>query len=237
MGCPAISLHPLRTFEILRTMPRPTFVKYDELSGDEIKHILLERFKTILDDVPYLQKHLTLPRVQMNLNITLLVYADQPTPEVLQIQDKFDIQGDMSFDGPPVKVEIEDQVSSAPKGGQPADQVREEHGLPVHRAVPQRDSRGEHVVVVDLPDGGQQHVQIDAEGKDPHYQFAKPGEQLEGNTVSGLGGMVVDRTGAAAQETGMPTTRVVLDQGRAGLKTGQMNRQNFGLNGRSPRDR
>ena len=219
-------------------MPRPNVQKYDELNGEEIRHVLIERFKSILDDVPYLQRHLTLPRVQMNLNITLLVYADQPTPDVLPIQDQFDIQTDVPYDGRPARIEADDTVSSAPRGGQPADQVREEHGLPVNRAVPQRDARGEHVVIVDTPDGGTQRVTLDAEGKSPEYKFAKPSEQVEGNLVVGVGGTKIDRTGSeAASEAGRPTTRAVIDQGRAGLREGNMNRQNFGLNGRSPRDR
>src|SRR5208282_6475830 len=121
-------------------MPRPSSVKYDELSGEEVKHILLERFKTILNGVPYLQRHLTLPRVRMSLNIMLEVYADQPTPEVLPIMDQFDILTDAPPVGTPVKIEIEDEVSSAPKGGKPADQVREEHGLPLNIPTSVRDS-------------------------------------------------------------------------------------------------
>lgn len=108
-------------------MPLPTGATFNELDGEEAKHVLLERFRARLNEVPYLQRHITLPRVRMTMQVTLELYADQPTPERHEISDQYNL------------VVLNDTVSAAPgPGGHPPDQVRDEHGLPA--TVPTRVS-------------------------------------------------------------------------------------------------
>jgi len=90
---------------------------YNDLNGEEIKSVLKQRFSAILDQVPFLQRHLTLPRVSMTMRVQLDQWADQPNPERLEIADSF---------------VIENKISAAPTpDGHPPDQVRDEHGLPI----------------------------------------------------------------------------------------------------------
>lgn len=107
-------------------MPLPSKLVYNDLSGDEIKHILAQRFVALLDQVSYLQKHITLPRVKMELQVQLTSYADQDKTEApLQINDS---------------VEVLSDAVDASKRGQRPDQIREQHGLPI--ATPMRDQFG-----------------------------------------------------------------------------------------------
>ena len=104
-------------------MPLASELVYNDLSGDEIKHILTERFMALLADVPYLQRHITMPRVRMELTITLSCWADQTNPDSQMIEDQVDV------------VTRSTKVDASPKGQHP-DQVREQFELPV--AVPVR---------------------------------------------------------------------------------------------------
>ena len=108
-------------------MPLPSHLVYNDLSGDEIKHVLTERFGQLLSQVPYLQKHITLPRVKMTLTISLDAWADQPTPERQSITDAVEIE---SRSLAHQHYDLSTVVNSAP-GGDPPDKVREEHNLPI----------------------------------------------------------------------------------------------------------
>lgn len=99
-------------------MPLPTGATFNELDGEEAKHVLVERFKARLSEVPYLQRHITLPRVRMTLSVTLELYADQPTPERHEIEDQYNL------------IVLNDTVDASPsRGGKPPDQIRDEHGI------------------------------------------------------------------------------------------------------------
>ncbi len=101
-------------------MSLPTGATFNELDGEEAKHVLMQRFRAKLDEVPWLQRHITLPRVRMSLLVQLELYADQPTPEVHAIEDEYNL------------IVLQDQVNVSPTpGGRPPDQVRDEHGLAV----------------------------------------------------------------------------------------------------------
>lgn len=121
---------------------------YDELNGEEVKAILLERVKTLLDGVPDFQRHLTLPRIRMFLNMRLEIYGRRvPLPNLVtdltlrtsEELDNLEVARDL---------EAEDQVNAdtgaAVPGtpfdgtGDPPDQVREAHGLPVMDIVKTR---------------------------------------------------------------------------------------------------
>ena len=110
-------------------MPLPRTLVYNDLSGDEVKHILAERFATLLSEVPYLQKHLTLPRVKMHLNVVLEVWADQATPETKQIMDQVEIRGEA--------MELSTTIDAS-RNGQPPDLIREQYGLGIPTPEPQR---------------------------------------------------------------------------------------------------
>jgi hypothetical protein len=98
-------------------MPLPAGLVFTELSGSEIKEILEQRFHSLLDAVPFLQRHLTLPRLSMTLTVHLDQWADQQTPERLTISDS---------------VTLENRISAAPTpDGHPPDKVREDHGLEI----------------------------------------------------------------------------------------------------------
>jgi len=113
-------------------MPLPSRLVYNDLNGAEVKHVLIERFIALLDQVPYLQKHITLPRVKMELQVQLDTWADQPTPERQTIRDEVDIMGENP--PPPLlsdsnSVLLQDFVNASPRGGKTPDQIRDEHGL------------------------------------------------------------------------------------------------------------
>jgi hypothetical protein len=176
-------------------VPLPSRVVYNDLSGDEVRHILEERFSRLLSDVPYLQKHLTLPRVKMTVTVHLDVYADQPNPERHTIQNSIDVVSDDAsvFAEPVFSGDATDSVSAAPgPGGKPPDQIRDEHGLGI--SVPTR--------------GSLNHTALE--------------DRVEGRKMSLPNGATVDRTGSDPIRPG--ATVVVQDFGRAGLAEGQFNR-------------
>ena len=106
-------------------MSLPTGITFNELDGEEAKAVLIARFKAKLDEVPYLQRHITLPRVKMSLLVQLELYNDQPTPERHEIEDEYNL------------IVLQDSVNASPTpGGRPPDQIRDEHGLPI--LTPQR---------------------------------------------------------------------------------------------------
>lgn len=138
-------------------MPLPNKLVYNDLSGDEIKHILMERFAALLGNVPYLQAHITLPRLKMSLSVDLDCYADQNEPERKTITDTLEITSETFH----LKAEVD-----ASSKGKPPDQVREEHGLGV--PTPKRSPLGplEDTVegrVTTLPNG----ATVDRTGQNP----------------------------------------------------------------------
>lgn len=138
-------------------MALPNKLVYNDLSGDEIKHILLERFAALLNGVPYLQPHITLPRLRMTLAVDLDCYADQEEPERQTIKDTVEITSE--------QFKLRTVVDASSKG-KPPDQVREEHGLGI--PTPQRSALGplEDTVegrVMTLPNG----ATVDRTGTNP----------------------------------------------------------------------
>jgi hypothetical protein len=102
----------------------PTGATFNELDGEEAKEILVKRFRARLDEVPYLQRHITLPRVKMSLLVTLSLYNDQPTPELHEISDEYSL------------LVLNDSVNVSPTpGGRPPDAVRDDHSLPIPQQI------------------------------------------------------------------------------------------------------
>jgi hypothetical protein len=105
--------------------------------------------------------------------------------------------------------EAESVDSTAPiAGGHPPDQIREMHHLPVSQPGPGPRDIGGHIATSD------------------NY----PVNQLDGREVEGMPGLRVSRTGSGTID-GIPTsanaTVAKIDQGPAGLRLGQMNRDQW----------
>lgn len=138
-------------------MPLSSEQVYDELNGAEIKQILLQRFKDLLDSVPDFQKHLTLPRVRMRLSVHLDIFGRR-NPS-LDILNDFTV----STREPESRIELAKELEaeeslSADTGvpvpgtpfdgeGDPPDQVREENDLPVAVSVRDRVTRATQQVI------------------------------------------------------------------------------------------
>jgi hypothetical protein len=176
-------------------MPLPRQLVYNDLSGEEVRHVLEERFSRLLSDVPYLQKHLTLPRVKMTLTVHLDVYADQPNPERHTIHNDLEVKSEGSEpDSLVFSGDVTEVVNASPGiGGKPPDQIRDEHNLGI--PVP---TRGSNLNVTTLED------------------------RVEGRRITSSNGSVIDRTGNAPERSG--ATVIVQDFGKAGLADGQFNR-------------
>lgn len=129
-------------------MPLAAESLYDELSGAEVKAILLKRVSDLLDAIPDFQKHLTLPRVRMVLNIHLDIYGRRNP--AIDIFNDFTIktrepEGRMEIAR---QLEASDTVSADTGAaivntpfdgtGEPPDFIREEHGLPLMEPVRDR---------------------------------------------------------------------------------------------------
>lgn len=192
-------------------MPLPSILTYNELDGSEVSLILQGRFQQILAAVPYLQRHLTLPRVRMKLEVTLEVWADQPTPDILKINDRVEVK----VDGPEAEaaelIETVEATSidiAAPiEGGHPPGEIRAMHGLAIPTPGPGARNVGGHIATAD-------HAAV-----------------LEGQEVEGRPGLTVSRTGTGmiGGELAGPRGATVakIDQGPAGLRSGNMNRENW----------
>lgn len=132
-------------------MPLSREQVYNDLNGAESKEILLQRFAARLNEIPWLQRNTTLPRVRMKLSVTFELYADQPTPESHTIADDFTIRTEESlsvvtsakrlepaaYDQPIEEIEALDTIDASPSTGEPPDKIRDDHGLPV--ATPRRN--------------------------------------------------------------------------------------------------
>jgi len=164
---------------------------YNDLNGEEIKQILEVRFSQLLDEVTYLQRHITLPRVKMTLSVQLDIYAESPNPERQLITHSLEVI-DENYTPTPAdnkgykSVDLRSSIDSSPKG-QPPDQIREEHGVPIPYPSVTLDSRGRKIAIEDRLG-------------------------LEGREVEMVPGVKVDRT--QREHRG---TFVVQDLGPAGL--------------------
>lgn len=191
-------------------MPLAGSLTYNELNGTEVAHVIQDRFEQFLDTVPYFQKHITLPRVRITVQMKLEIWADQPSPETIPLGDRFEVV--VENDHRPTEIFTGESVDSAAPtpDGHPPDQIREMHGLAV--TLPTRGPR---------EIGGQM------------YLSDQP--VLEDREVEGMPGLKVSRTGSGMID-GMPTssnaTVAKIDQGPAGLRAGLMNRDAWHFGGK-----
>jgi len=171
-------------------------VTYNELDGTEVAEVIRDRFNQFLGTVPHFQKHITLPRVRLTWNAKLELYADQPTPDVISLGDRFEVLVESEHE--PVEVFTAESVDTAAPvpGGHPPDEIREMHNLPITEPV-----RGPREI------GGQLYISDQP--------------VLENREVEGLPGLKVNRTGSGMID-GMPTsanaTVAKIDSGPDGLR-------------------
>lgn len=194
-------------------MPLPSTLTFNELNGEEVRAVLENRFEQIMQQVPYFQRHLTLPRVKMTLSVKLEIWADQPQPETIKLGDALTVVYETQDEPDTLEAESVDSTAPVP-GGHPPDQIREMHGLPISQPGPGPREIGGQFVTQD------------------NYPPNAP-NQLDGREVEGLPGLKISRTGSGmidGMASSSHATIAKIDQGPAGLRMGQMNRDrwNFG---------
>lgn len=190
-------------------MPLPSTLTFNELNGEEVRAVLENRFEQIMQQVPYFQRHMTLPRVKMTLSVKLEIWADQPQPETLKMGDALTVIYEVEPE--PDTFDMETVDSTAPvAGGHPPDQVREMHGLPISQPGPGPREIGGHIATGD--------------------SYPPQASQLDGREVEGLPGLKISRTGSGmidGMASSSHATIAKIDQGPAGLRLGQMNRDKW----------
>lgn len=129
-------------------MPQPAMLTFNELNGEEVREILENRCRDTFDRIPQFQRHMTLPRVRITLNVKLEVWADQPNPETINIGDSLTVV----VDRPPEIYRAQSVDTAAPiPGGHPPDQIREQHGLPTSRPSRGAQNIGAQFSIADEP--------------------------------------------------------------------------------------
>jgi hypothetical protein len=198
-------------------MSLPSVLTYNELDGEEIRRILENRFQQVMDGVPHFQRHLTFPRVKMTLSVKLEIWADQPAPETFNIGNSLTVVYEP--DPPPNEVfDAQSVDSTAPiPEGHPPDEIRDMHGLPITGPAKGDRDVGAHMQIVD---------QV----------------SLEGREVNGMPGLTISRTGDGTIQGQVVSDRgatiAKIDQGPAGLRRGEMNRNAFHFSsGKSGKDK
>jgi hypothetical protein len=152
----------------------PSQLTYNDLNGDEAVEILCDWFRQLLRTQPLMQPHLTLPMAVLTLDVRVgvdmyvggTVPVDSP-PEHLDITGNVELNNripDARGSGrravetakrepQHTEHELHAEINAAPiPGGQPPDQVRDRHGLPVPRPGYGPRETGSHLFLADLPD-------------------------------------------------------------------------------------
>lgn len=188
-------------------MPLPAMLTFNELNGEEVREILENRCRQVFERVPQFQRHITLPRVKITLNVKLELWADQPHPETMSIGDSLTVVVEVE----PDIIEAQSVDAAAPiAGGHPPDQIREIHGLGVSR-----------------PDRGAREIGAQIMIADQTSPTPSPGQEIK------YAGLTVRRNDMQRDPHNFadPISNYInyaeIDQGPAGLKRGEMNRMSF----------
>ena len=196
---------------------RPSLICYNDLNGAEMRDILVERFIAVLDEVPYFQKHLTLPRVKAVIKVELTCEAEDPNavPNITldeTVEVRLPTAGTVgnviqSFD-------LSSVVDSSPKGT-PPDNVRLEHGIEPTQPSQTFDSRGQKLAIADVvPASPPPIISVPLTQMPESVRISDPANE------QGVG-MILDRSGNgvayAGQQTRAGSVSVVQDPGPAGL--------------------
>lgn len=113
-------------------MALSTEAVYNELSGEDTFQILMTRFQDLLKSVPEFHRNITLSRVKIDIDIRLEVAGR--TPPVFNVVDSFTVRSSQpglnTFDDE-ITLRTAINADTDYEEGQPADQIREEHGIAV----------------------------------------------------------------------------------------------------------
>src|SRR5271169_6852473 len=149
----------------LPIMPRlPSQLTYNDLNGAEATDAILDWVRQLLASQPLLQPHLTLPMadisISLHISIDMYVGGTVPVsspPDTLSIDGSLKLSNQLSDTHPIIgALEHEERVLSARvnaapiPGGQPPDQIRERHGLPVSRPGYGPRDTGSHLFLADI---------------------------------------------------------------------------------------
>jgi hypothetical protein len=115
------------------TVKLPDKLTYDDINGEEALEILHTRFYDLLHTLPELQKRFALSRVKMRLEIVLEIDGASPPKRIHHDQVEILALADRS--GMEHKSVIHELEASVDSRSNPPDLVREEHGLPLPRAI------------------------------------------------------------------------------------------------------
>ena len=145
----------------------PSQLTYNDLNGAEAIDILTDWFRQLLASQPVLQPHLTLPMAKITLDIGVAVdmYVGGTVP-VSSPPERLDIAGSVTLDnsvggGGAVResravstrteANLGTVINAAPiPGGQPPDQIREQHDLPISRPSYGPRETGSHLFLADV---------------------------------------------------------------------------------------
>lgn len=128
-------------------MPLPSELVYNSLNGEEIKQILCTRFLDVLNQIADFRAFHTFPRVRMEMTIRLEVAGR--TPPNFRVNDDVVVRMNPATLPPLSKLQEEKELvleevvtvnADDMEDGDPPDQIREDHTLPV--MTPRRGSGG-----------------------------------------------------------------------------------------------
>jgi len=260
------------------TMRLPSELTYNDLNGTEAREILVDWFRQLLASQPLLQPHLTLPMAKITLDIGVAIdmYIGGTVP-VASPPERVDITGAVTLSnnlGPNVRTgdatfhvkpsersteHLSTVVNAAPiPGGQPPDQIREAHDLPIPRPGYGPREIGAHLFLADVvdktveraenpkPAPGRQGIVADG------YVFSSepmPAPTIRQEILDGA--IQIDLKGDGIQHAGTHVSagthrksvkdfgdgkgaaygsiNGVIDHGPAGLMTGKFNRTKLGF--------
>lgn len=148
-------------------MPKlPANLTYNDLNGLEVREILVDWFRQLLESQPALQPHLTLPNAKINLEIdvTVEMFVGGTVP-VTSEPEQLVIRGGMELTNntnhhewtPEEKIRAAQPfnrstiINAAPvPGGEPPDQIRDKHSLPIPTPGYGPRETGSHLFIGDL---------------------------------------------------------------------------------------
>jgi hypothetical protein len=145
-------------------------LQYDDLNGEEASEILHTRFYDFLQTVPEFQKRFALTRLVLRFEISLDIYGGMPDRKVYQHQLTVNADAPLPDGYSEIGVRHHESDITVDSRNNPPDQVRDEHSLPVPRAI-----RGQAGVLETVP----QDIDPDDEGK----RFARPPRPIPAESI------------------------------------------------------
>lgn len=135
-------------------MPLTAEQVYNDLNGEEAREILVVRLADLLNSIPEFRRNISITRARMKLSVVVDVHGR--TPPKFEVNDNFTISVRNPGEAP-LDIEVTHELSAeinsdtTTEKGQPPDQIREEHGLPVME--PRRGPMGMEDIPVVREDG------------------------------------------------------------------------------------